>query len=313
MKYDNKSKHTFLRSAGYFPFKPTDNPDSVLKDLAVQSNRSKKFCLYGKIFNELSESNRYIPNGVGIRYKFIAGNDSFNCMGSKAITTTATTTPATTPKLKILKGSLFVRHIQLSPKIFTSINKTLQLSNVIFPIKRRSATLLNLSTAQSHFILDNVYLSPLPDQIIFGLVDHNAFNGDYELNPLAFKNNGLNYITVYYNNRPYPSVPYTPNYSNDSYEREFYDLFNEQGMTTGIGYLDITYKSFKTHSNLYALNFNSDFSNTLSEYICLSKEGNLRIELRFDSPLTKALKLIVIGRFDSNIEIDRNRNIIVDY
>ena len=277
--------------------------------MAELSNQSKKFKLYGRIFSELAECNRYIPNGVAIRYKFIAANNSFSTMGSAATPNLA----VTEPKLKILSATLFVRHVQLSPGVFNAINKSLQISNMIFPIKRRNTVTYNLTSGQSHFVLDNIFMGSLPDQLIFGFVEHSASNGDYTRDPLCFKSFNLNYISVFFNNKPYPSMPWTPNFTTDSYEREYFDFHNELGLTLGIGVLDLTYKNYKSHFCLFSVNFNQDYSNTTTDYVCLSREGTIRLELKFETDLTSALKLVCVGRIDSNIEIDKHRNILLDF
>ena len=230
-------------------------------------------------------------------------------MGSAATQTLT----RTEPKLKILSATLFVRHVQLSPAIFNAINKSLQISNIILPIKRRNTVTYNLSAGQSHFVLDNIYMGTLPDQLIFGLVEHSASNGDYSKDPLCFKSFDLNLISVFFNNKPYPGVPWRPDFTSNNYEREFFDFHNELGLTSGLGVLDITYNNYKSHFCLYAVNFNQDYSNTTTDYVCLSREGTIRIELKFDADLTSTLKLVCVGRLDSNIEIDRQRNIICDF
>ena len=187
------------------------------------------------------------------------------------------------------------------------------MSNVIYPIKRKLIVVHSLPTGQASFNLDNIFMGNLPEQLIIGLVSHDAYNGSFTLNPLAFKNYGLNHLCVYLNGEQYPKVSYTPDYQNDNYEREFYDFHNEQGLTDGIGIMDMTYISYKAMTALYCFNFNADFSSSGKEYINLAKEGTLRIEIGFDTALTTALKLICFGRFDNNIEIDRNRNVITDY
>ena len=247
-----------------------------------------------------------------MRSKFFANNNNFCCMGSAA-TTGAAALPAAEPKLKIHDATLFVRHVKLAPGVFNAINKSLQISNAVYPIKRRSAVTFNLAAGQSHFPIDNIFMGTLPDQLIIALIDHGANNGDYLKNPLAFKNFGCNYLSVYFNNKQYPTVAYTPDYSSDTYEREYFDFHNELGLTTGMGVLDFNYSAFKSLVNLYIFNFNQDFSNTTSDYICLAREGSLRVDIKFENDLPRALKLLCIGRFDSNIEIDRNRNILIDY
>ena len=65
---------------------------------------------------------------------------------------------------------------------------------------------------------------------------------------------------------------------------------------------------------LYCFNFNSDFRNTsTSDYISLTKDGFLGIELRFRQNLINPLKLITYAEFDNVIEIDESRNVTVDF
>lgn len=261
---------------------------------------------------EMAECDRYLINGVSMRFKFVAHNSQFCCMGSTA-TTGANALAATQPILKVIDASLFVRHVQLSPGVFNAINKSLQISNAVYPIKRRQAVLFNLAAGQSHFPIDNIFLGTLPDQMIIVLVDHGSNNGDYLKNPLAFKNYGLNYLSVTYNNKNYPAIPLTPDYASDNFEREYFTFHNELGLTSGIGVLDITYPAYKSYANIYCFNFNQDFSNTTTDYICLAREGGIRIDIKFAQDLAQALKVICIGRFDNNIGIDKNRNVSVDY
>ena len=45
----------------------------------------------------------------------------------------------------------------------------------------------------------------------------------------------------------------------------------------------------------------------------LIKSGNLRLELKFASPLKKPIHCMVYGELDSIIEITHNREVITDY
>ena len=106
-KYDNKSKHTFLRSSGYLPY-DTTHIDTVNSKLSTLTNESKQFKLYGKISNEFFETNRYLVNGVSMRINLIKAKETFCLMGSTARAATATVTAleATQPKLIINEATL---------------------------------------------------------------------------------------------------------------------------------------------------------------------------------------------------------------
>jgi hypothetical protein len=101
-KYDNKSHHTFLRSAGYCPYGPLDR-DIVHVDLAKVCDESKKFKLYRKLVGEILNSDRLLINCVSVKIVLNRSKDTFALMGSAArvAMNSVTALAATEPKLKI--------------------------------------------------------------------------------------------------------------------------------------------------------------------------------------------------------------------
>jgi len=53
-------------------------------------------------------------------------------------------------------------------------------------------------------------------------------------------------------------------------------------------------------------------ANTLSHWN-LVRNGSLRIEVRFEKALTETINCLVYGEFDNVIEMDKDRNVIVDF
>ncbi len=303
-----------MRSAGYCPYGPLD-PDIVDVDLAKVCDESKKFKLYGKLFGDILNSDILLINGVSVKIVLNRSKDTFALMGSAArvATNSVTALAATEPKLKISDASIFVRKVKLATGILRAHAKALQRSTAKYPIKRTICKLFNLATGQAGFSIDNVFLGQLPSLLILCLVEHEAHLGNYNLNPLAFKNHDLNFLCVYLNGESFPAKAYMPDYANNNYEREYFELHNQLGLNKGIGILDHSYKNFKDITNLYCFNFNPDLSYDNDNYINISKEGELRVEVRFQNSLTKALKLICYAQFDNTIEIDNDRNITTDF
>jgi hypothetical protein len=307
-EYDHKSQYTFLRSAGYVPFGRKDT-DVVDDDLSKVFNQSKNFKFYGRPHVDVFNCDRLLINGVDIKLNFIRAKDSFCCMGTKGLTATTDTNP----KLSISDMGLFVRKVKIAPGVLSAHAKALQVTKAIYPIKRGDIKIFNLPANQSSFVLDNIYLGQMPNLLIVGFVDHKAINGDYHLNPFAFKNFNLNYLSVHINSESFPIKPYTPDYTNDNYEREYFELFHQLGYTNSIGIMGVTYKLFKECVNLYSFNFNADFSVGNEHYINIAKEGSLRVEVKFNKNLADAIKMICYSKFDNTIEIDSNRNVTIDY
>ena len=136
------------------------------------------------------------------------------------------------------------------------------------------------------------------------------------LNPFAFNHYNLNYLVVHLNNESYPRTPYMPKYDDaeNLYFRAYHDFFLNIGATKGAEQPAISYQAFKLQHCLYAFNFTSAFeSPDISERISIPKTGVMNIELRFKSNLTEALKVICFLEFDSLIEIDYQRNVLINY
>src|SRR5260370_19766559 len=223
-------------------------------------------------------------------------------------------TPATQPKLELSDISLFVRKVKLAANLLSAHAKALQISNAIYPIKRSVVRVFNLPANQSTYVLDNVVMGQQPCKVIVGIVSNNAYSGSFLLNPLAFKNYNLNYLSFNINGECYPKTPYQPDYANNNYEREYFDFFLNLGYTRSTNTPAIHYNSYKSGYCLYAYNFTSDFDNANeNDYINIPKEGYMNIELKFTANIAEALKVIFYAQFDNVIEIDQHRNVTVDY
>ena len=299
--YNLLAAGTHLRSAG---LDSTDSLDAIDEDLNKIVDKSKEFTLYGRINGDIFNSDRLLLNGVPIRIVLTKGKDAFNFLVDGDIS----------PKLHILDASLFIRKVKVSPTLLSAHAKALQITKAKYPIKRTEVKLINLNSGQSSFVLDNVWMGQMPSKLIFALVEHDAASGNLKSNALGFKNNGLNYLAVHINGDMYPTKAYQPDFENDNYEREYFEFFNNLGYTLSSTTPMIPFKAFKESFCLYVFNFNADFDQPReNEYINLSREGFLNIEVHFKTNLLKNLKAVCYAQFDNIIEIDSNRNVTTDF
>jgi len=61
---------------------------------------------------------------------------------------------------------------------------------------------------------------------------------------------------------------------------------------------------------LYAFYFTADLGD--DDHFNLVKHGNLRLALKFGEALTETVTVIVFAEFDKVIDLDRDRNVLVD-
>ena len=62
---------------------------------------------------------------------------------------------------------------------------------------------------------------------------------------------------------------------------------------------------------LYAFDLTPDLSANSNTHFHLIRHGSVRIELRFDDTLDKALSCIIYAEFDSVLEIDQSRQVSI--
>ena len=147
-------------------------------------------------------------------------------------------------------------------------------------------------------------------------MENEAFLGDFTKSPFKFANNSINHVQVFVNSEPHPQRPYTPDFSKDLYNREYFALFENLDQShMGFGTIDIEHTEFLNNNCFFAFDFSADKDSGcgIGTHLSMGKFGSLRIEVHFKTTPTKALKLIIFAEFDSVIEINKHREVICDF
>lgn len=132
------------------------------------------------------------------------------------------------------------------------------------------------------------------------------------MNPFNFQHFNYNYLALYIDSTQIPAKPLTPNFEKKQYIRPFYTLFEGTGIhfsDTGNG---ISYENYPDGYCLAVFDLTSDLSCNEPRWNIIKSE-TLRAEIRFAEALTKAATFIIFAEFDNIIEVDKNRNINIDY
>lgn len=308
--------NSFMKSAGYIsPYgkSPSYDCDAVDSDFAKYFNRSKTFSFYGRFTGSIFNSSKLMINGLDMRITLHRGKDQFICMGSPA-KTSAPTKAATEPKFVLIDATLFIRRVQVSKSTRDAQESKLQKTPAFYPIKRSLMKIINLNSGQNTFFIDNIHSGQIPHKIILALVTNTAFAGSYTKSPFKFAHHDLIYLSINVNNESFPRAAYTPDFDQDQYQREYYELFLQIGAVRSSEQPAISYETFKNCHAMYAFNLNADFeADQSAEYISLPKIGFMNIEVKFKANLSEALKLLCYMSFDNLIQIDSQRNVLINY
>ena len=74
---------------------------------------------------------------------------------------------------------------------------------------------------------------------------------------------------------------------------------------------DINRRDYASGYGLYAFDLSPDLSE--QDYFNLSRQGSVRVDLKFAAALPNTVTVIVYAEFENVIEIDRNRNVVFDF
>jgi len=265
------------------------------------TNASGVVDMIGKIHSDLFFQDKYILNDVGVRIRLNRNKDAFCLMADAAATF----------KVKILECKLYVRKVKISPSVFIAHNKALEGGNAKYPIRRAVCKTYTIPTGNLDHTQENLFTGQLPTRIVIGCVDNDAFNGRYSKNPFNFKHFNLTQLRVYLDGQQHSLIPIEPNFNTNNYITAYSSLFAGTGKLMKDEGTDIKREDFSGGYALYVFDLTADLAE--EGHFNLMKHGNVRLDLKFGAALPNTINVIAYAEFESVLEIDKSRNIIIDY
>ncbi|XP_054162663.1 serine/threonine-protein kinase haspin homolog [Oppia nitens] len=223
-------------------------------------------------------------SGVTINIKIHPNSPDFYLMYDKSIV----------PKVNIIDTRLYIHRSIVHSQVVLAHNKMLEEDKpALYFITRREVKTCTIPKDSIDYCLNNVESGVLPRSCIYHFLRH---------------------IACYLNGQQYPHKPYTPDFQNDKYIREYFSLFevsNQLSHTT----CDITKDEFAEGFSIFAFNFIPDLSDGVAKsgYVSPLQRGGLRIELKFNYPLAEQITALIYCEYDSLIEIQKNRFAVKDF
>ena len=264
---------------------------------------SQEVDMIGRVHCDVMSMQRYLINGVDVKLRFVKSKDAFNIFSAD---------DEVEYKTEITHMSLFVRKCTLNPSVLLAHGRMLDGgSTAKYPLKRVSVRPHAIPTGSLTYTVDNLFPSQIPNRIIIGLLESEAYNGAYNKNPFDFKHFNLNFISLYVNGNQVPRTPVQPDYANKRYARSFYSLFSELGLANKNEGNALTLEDFEGGNAFYTFDLSPSVLD--GNQIELIKTGSVRLELKFGKALAGPTHVLVYGETDSLIEITKGREVVTDY
>lgn len=264
--------------------------------------------LCGPLLLDFFMQNKYCLHNVDIGLKLVPSKPEFQTL---IYTANNVNDRATTVKVDIQKAVLFVRRVKAVPSFINRLEESLNLQNAIYPIQRTELISYTIPTGSSSHNKESLFRGQMPKLVLIGIVRNDAYNGIYAQNPFNFEHHGVNQLALYREGEPVPFRPFVPDFDNNKYMREYTSLLQAINIYNRNEDVDITPTEFANGYTIYGFNLTPDL--TVADHAQPIRDGNIRLEIRFNAALPRTVNVIVMGIFDARLEITKYRNVLMDW
>ncbi len=206
---------------------------------------------------------------------------------------------------------LYVRRVQMTPSVILQDDSMLATRNALYRLQHTEMMTYTIPTGSQSHNNESLFNGHMPKVVLVGMVTNAAYNGSYKTNPFNFQHFKLNHIALYKDGESMPGRPFTPDFENKLVKREYVALYQTLDLYNVDDSRNITYDDFLDGYTLFGFNLTPDAS--VSGHAQPFKDGNLRLEMRFAEALPSTINVVVLAIFDGQMEITRQRDIILDY
>ena len=293
--FNDDARRLQLLPAGY-----TDVADEGEKWV----KESKEFELCGALRLNFMNQPKYLLPSVDVKI-LLKRNKSEFCI------TLPKDDAAVNPKIEIMKATLYVRKVKVSPAVQLGHQLGLLKQNAVYPYTKSKVVTNVIPTGSLSFTKDNLFShTRLPKFVVVCMVNADACNGSYKADPFYFDHFKVLSLGLYRDGQSLPFREiYEPDFEKNLYTKEFVKsiIHNTEHLNTNLNN-GISMQDFKNGYTFFTFNLTPDFS------MCDVQQpasGNLRLDIKFRAVTVNAINVITYGMYDSEIQITKNREIIL--
>ena len=265
---------------------------------------SKTFELFAPLHVDFFFQEKYLISNVPVRMKITRSSPDFYLVTSGALVC----------KVEITEAVLWVRRVQVSPSVELAHSRALLSGkNAVYPIRRGEVEVMSVPPNQTTVCRDNLFMSRLPKKLIITMVSNDIFNGLKTSSPFVYHHFGLSSIELSIDGENVCGTPMPLDFAGQKYMRAYQGIFHAFNKSYTDAGNDITYQDFKSGYSLFCFDLTADGCGNSSNHFELTRQGNIRFKMNFDTPLTSTINIIVYGEFESVLEITNSREVLLDY
>jgi len=251
----------------------------------------------GPLLSDICNQPHAIINGVDIDITLEPTKSSFRLM---------THPEGTEAEVRIMGIYMDVAKIKVRSENVLAIENTLKSRPASYPMIRTDIRTFEIAAGSYSVMKEDIFQGEVPTQLVVGMVDTNAYHGDFSKNPFRFKPNNIAQCGFTVDNRPLPHAPFKFDPKDCRYLDGLESLYRLTGKLledTSLGINRDTYRQ-----GYWLMGFAVD-PTTSPDFHYLGKQlcGVTRLSIDFHKPLTDTVTLIVYATFPEVMQIDQTR------
>ena len=308
--FTDEAKLGYLTAAGWFNDEVNkaaidEDIDLFTPGTVAADGTGKSIELMGKLHLDLAFQPKALLGGTKLKFSLIPNPKDFYLWCDASVT----------PTIVFESAALYVTRSKLAYPVVEAHNMALTQTPAKYPMMRSNVKSFTVPTGSLDVNLDNAILGQIPRRMFLAMVDSKGVNGDLTQNPFRFQHFNLNYLTAAVDGIQYPSVAFTPDFTNGLYVREFLSVYDTLNQLTSDSCLSLTHENYSNGNVIFGFSFAPDPVDDCNKcgYVNPIRHGSVRLSLKFARALTANINVLIYCEYDNILQIDATRTPITDY
>jgi hypothetical protein len=311
LNYEKSCAETRLAAEGFYLDTPSKFDDIAGLNVGAKKRMDtyynfKVIELYGGVRSDIFKINKLLVSGVDMKITMEMQKPEFLFLMASS--------NETAPQLKILEATLYIKYLEISPSVLLAHHKILSVDKKVIPyyFPRNVMRHFNIPANVITQNFENVFSGQLPRKLLVAFVGNESFSGNYTKNPLELQLFKLQEIQLNINGENFPNTPLTLKSTNGQVMRSYHELYNGLNYEQKNFGLQFDSDGFQNGFGLFAFDLNpiKGYQNVIN---LNNESGILKINIKFEAALTAPIVMIVYAEMLSHFDINREKNVILNY
>ena len=318
LSYGTDARKTYLQGEGFYRDSAAhmDSLDNNLNKGFRQRGelcaRSRIVQLKGRLHLDLFNQPHLLLNNTPIRITLDRNKHALTLMHAPPDGNAANDHEKAEFAMEVLSAVLDVRKVTLAPPLRLAHINALNTTTAKYPIRRTVPFSIQIPQGTVHLSKANVTQGQLPRRVTVGIVSGEAERGVCDQNPFNFHHWNMTSLQLSVGGTPHPVQPMKFDFATNQHLEGFMSLFIGTGQYGSDEGNMLSRDEYGKGFTLCCFNLTPDLDYEDDHYSS-TKTGNLDVSVSFQQGAPQPLTMIVLAEFDNTIEVDRYRQVFLDY